>query len=228
MPGSLNASPRSAASISASARTRCSAQPYGYSTRYRAPSPSRPSPSTRARRAAAEARHDVRRHLERLGPRAASLRRLAVRATVSGDTSTRTGMTSSNASFSRPIFTRHRTRARRPRLRHASKRTSTEPPASSTVVCPLIVEHDGSRLDRHRRLAAAASAGCDDAPKYALSPTARKRGNDGVSISGLLMRISPVPAEARLRSPATAMIRYVVSDSGSLTSVFARGRARRS
>ena len=39
MPGSENASPRSAASSNASAREpRCSAQPYGYSTRYRAPS----------------------------------------------------------------------------------------------------------------------------------------------------------------------------------------------
>ena len=41
IPGSVKASPRSAASSSASARDAfCSAQPYGYSTRYRAPSPS--------------------------------------------------------------------------------------------------------------------------------------------------------------------------------------------
>ena len=60
------------------------------------------------------------------------------------------------------------------------------------------------------------------APNDALSPTARKRGNVGFSVSGLLMRTSLSPDPKReLRSPATAMIRYVVSDSGSLTSTSA-------
>ena len=60
------------------------------------------------------------------------------------------------------------------------------------------------------------------APKYDLSPTARKRGNAGLSVTGLLIRISVSPAPNRdARSAATAMMRYVVSDSGSLTLMFA-------
>ena len=61
------------------------------------------------------------------------------------------------------------------------------------------------------------------APKCARSPTARKRGNVGLSVSGLLTRTSLSPDPNReLRSAATAMIRYVVRDSGSLMSRRAR------
>ena len=60
------------------------------------------------------------------------------------------------------------------------------------------------------------------APKDALSPRARKRGNVGFMVSGLLTRIS-LSAEPKrdALSAATAMMRYVVSDSGSVTSAVA-------
>ena len=46
------------------------------------------------------------------------------------------------------------------------------------------------------------------APKYALSPSARKRGNVALSVSGLLMRTSAsLDPNRDARSAATAMIR---------------------
>ena len=52
-------------------------------------------------------------------------------------------------------------------------------------------------------------------PKYALSPRAMNRGNAALSTTGLLMRISLSADPNRdALSAATAMMRYVVSDSG--------------
>ncbi len=51
-------------------------------------------------------------------------------------------------------------------------------------------------------------------------------GNVGLSVSGLLVRTSTSSEPKReLRSAATAMIRYVVSDSGNVTSTTARPSA---
>ena len=67
---------------------------------------------------------------------------------------------------------------------------------------------------------------CTTAPKRAVSPAARKRGNAGFSSTGLLVRISRSSHPKRdARSPATAMIRYVVRLSGSVTSAAARPEA---
>ena len=63
---------------------------------------------------------------------------------------------------------------------------------------------------------------CSTAPKRAVSPRARKRGKAERSSTGLLIRISRSPPPKRdALSAATAMMRYVVRLSGSVTSVVA-------
>ena len=64
------------------------------------------------------------------------------------------------------------------------------------------------------------------APKEARSPLLRNRGNAGRSVSGFVTRTSRSPnPNCDSLSPATAMIRYVVSESGSVTVVVARPSA---
>jgi hypothetical protein len=66
-------------------------------------------------------------------------------ATVSGDTRMRTGITSSNASVSRPICTRMRMRASPTACATASKRTSFVAPGfSSTFDLPFTLSTAGS------------------------------------------------------------------------------------
>ena len=61
------------------------------------------------------------------------------------------------------------------------------------------------------------------APKDARSPKERNRGTACSSVSGLVARTSASPApKCDDRSPATAMMRYVVSESGNVTVVVAR------
>ena len=198
MPGSLNASPRSAASSSASAREpRCSAQPYGYSTRYRAPSP-RPTSAVDARSTCSPPNvgHDTGRQLERLGcrriapppPRRSPTRFRARRALRPG---------------SRP-GTR---RSRRQPDRHLHARAPDRPPRGVEARFDGPAGGDVDRLRRARpaklqdvRDRGSRSSPSRDppvvnwlvttAPNDALSPTARKRGNVGFSVTGLLIRIS--------------------------------------
>ena len=142
---------------------------------------------------------------------------------------TRSGI--SNASVSPPSVTVIRTRGaagRRVRARRTSP-TPTRParggPSASsrrrTAACP------GSRL---RIVTTASPASLPElvttAPNDARSPLPRKRGNAGSIVSGFVTRISRSPKpNCDAMSPATAMMRYVVSESGSVTVVVARPSA---
>src|SRR3954454_22653039 len=108
----------------------------------------------------------------------------------------------------------------------ALNRTSAEPSAATSIVlevgCANSTTEGSSDLIVTVALPGCLSCECTTAPKYALSPTARKRGQVGVSSTGLLMRISFCAQPKRdALSPATAMMRYVVRDSGNVMSVLA-------
>src|SRR5262245_16192776 len=97
-------------------------------------------------------------------------------------------------------------------LATASKRTSAAPPAAIgavSFVWPVISRIDGSRLLIVTvALPLLFNWLVTTAPNAALSPRARKRGNVGFIVSGLLTRIS-LSAEPKrdALSAATAMIR---------------------
>jgi hypothetical protein len=121
-------------------------------------------------------------------------------------------MTSSNASLSPPIRAVIWMRALPIALATASNFTSTALPApiaADCLVCPVMSRIAGSRLLMVTvALPFAFSWLVTTAPNDARSPRARKRGNAGFIVSGLLTRISlsALPKRDAL-SAATAMIR---------------------
>src|SRR4051812_7866132 len=230
MPGSVNASPRSAASSSANARDpRCSAHPYGYSTRYFAPSP-KPTSAVDAISTRRPPNPGTTPSGTFSRSIAAASRTSPTAGTVSGEDNTSTGITSSNASVSPASDTVTRTRARPTVRPAASNLTSTDPPAGTSTICGAVSAKSMTAGSRLVTVTVAAPAVFNwlitTAPNAALSPTARNRGNVGFSVTGLLMRISvSADPNRELPPPATAMMRYVVSDSGSVTATDACPRA---
>jgi hypothetical protein len=94
----------------------------------------------------------------------------------------------------------------------ASKRTSTDPPAGTSTVCGSVLANCIRSGSSDSIVTVAGppvfSWFVMTAPNDALSPTARNRGNVGLSVIGLLMRIS-LSADPKRDplSPATAMMR---------------------
>ncbi len=142
---------------------------------------------------------------------------------VSGEARISTGTTSSNASDSPSSFTVMRMRAFPAAFAFTGKRTSIEDFGETGTIrraSPAISRNRGSRLcivTIASPFRATWLVRTD--PKSAVSPEARKRGNAAFKSRGLLTRTSACPQPNRESlSPATAMIRYVVNDSGSVTS----------
>ena len=223
---SAERAPRSADSNIASARTP-SARRIRTDTpaRYRALSPSPTS--------AVDARLTLRPPFPGNVPvKPDSLRRAGDRVAVGGDcfqcNGALMGSGTSNASVSAPSVTAIRTR--RCRL------------ARNGVECdglrlPCVEPHglrghgpDTRTASRLRIVTTASPARpvlfVTMAPNDARSPDDRNRGNAGSIVSGLVARISVSAApKCDYRSPATAMMRYVVSESGNVTVVAARPAA---